>query len=437
MSQDAYPPNPSDSASSPDYDPSAPYTPGNRPASGARRGTPGEVLSQGFQGNQNAGDFLGLDVEFAGSQPGQFGGDDLSLQGAPTTYAPASGYAGPAPIEEPVPVSADDFSQAPAAFEYGGDLGGDEVESVFQDEPTKSRAPLLVGGMIVAALAAGGYLYGPGLYERYLGGQTQVASQSVPRATPKVPARTTTPAEDAEQPLATDPAPEEPAATTTPSSTDASLATKNGSTGNTPRHSTPPTPTEDEPPAETPKEPQEQSPDLLGALLGTPPAPEETPAFPDIEGAEYGWATEDQLEMIWRGATLPLEAVKAPARTMMPRVGNVRVFTTSGDVFEGRLYAVGQNRVWIDAAPGRIGLDGDRVERIELLPASMQPNANGETAAAGKRVRVRVPGGLLFGRVLKVDGEDVTLLLDDGGKVRVKSADVEELGSGRAVVVRR
>jgi hypothetical protein len=124
----------------------------------------------------------------------------------------------------------------------------------------------------------------------------------------------------------------------------------------------------------------------------------------------------------------------------MPRIGNVRVLTTSGDVFEGRLYAVGQNRVWIDTEPGRVGLDGDKVERIEVLPPlpeGTKPNTDAAFAMNSKRVRVRVPGGMLYGRVLKAEGEDVTLVLDEGGRVRVKSSELQDLGPGRAVVVRQ
>src|SRR5215510_1194851 len=80
-----------------DLDTASPFQ-GNRPASGARRATPGEVLSQGFQGAQNAGDFLGLDVEFTGNQdPNQlFGGLDLSQ--APTIPHDAAAY-GQTPLQ--------------------------------------------------------------------------------------------------------------------------------------------------------------------------------------------------------------------------------------------------------------------------------------------------------------------------------------------------
>jgi len=186
----------------------------------------------------------------------------------------------------------------------------------------------------------------------------------------------------------------------------------------------------------------EQSQPEGGASLpsSTGAARKSPTGFPDLAGSEFEWASSDLLELIWRGNQVPLEAVHAPAKTLMPRVGIVRVLTTSGDIFEGRLYAVGQNRVWIDAEPGRIGLDGERVEKIEVLgqvAASLQPNSQEKEPVGKKRVRVRVPGGMLYGTVLKSEGEEVILALDDGGRVRVKSTDVEDLGTGRAVVVRR
>jgi hypothetical protein len=160
--------------------------------------------------------------------------------------------------------------------------------------------------------------------------------------------------------------------------------------------------------------------------------------FPNLAGAEYEWASQDQLELIWRGTEVPLEAMHAPAKTLMPRVGQVRLFTTTGDAFEGRLYGMGQGRVWLDTEPGRVGFDAERVERIEALPPVPPGTTSNENVpvANGKRVRVRVPGGMLYGQILKSKGEDVTLALDDGGRVQVKAASLENLGSGRATIVR-
>jgi hypothetical protein len=93
--------------------------------------------------------------------------------------------------------------------------------------------------------------------------------------------------------------------------------------------------------------------------------------------------------------------------------------------------------VWVDAAPGRIGLDGDLVERIEVLPPDASTSQGGAPIAGGRQVRARVAGGVLYGRILKSSGESVTLALDDGGRVVVSASDLEDLGSGRTTVVRK
>lgn len=431
--------NPPQDQGFPDLDPSS--MSGNRPASGSRRATPGEVLSQGFQGAENAGDFLGLDVEFTASQdPNQgYGAQPLDLVPPPGTYSEEQ-YA-EATAQAPAPLPSGDavqeFAQAPSAFEFGDDLGSDEGDfAVDGGAESSSKKPVLVAALLVAALSASGVLYGPSLYTRYLGGETQVVEDTNAPGWQQKPTRPPSGAANPE-PGATEVAKLDPSAS-------APVVPPESLIPSVPETTTKPQPfVEPEPPAVDPvastDSPESTSlssaPSL--AALGLRPQPV---LFPNLDGSEYQWASEDQLELIWRGSEVPLEALSAPAKTLMPRVGSVRVFTTSGDVFEGRLYAVGQNRVWLDTAPGRVGLDGDKVERIEVLP----PQPDGQLAASGefqvlgaKRVRVRVPGGTLYGSVLKSEGEDVTLALDDGGRVRVKAADVQELGTGRAVVVRR
>jgi len=444
----------------------SPSVGGNRPASGARRATPGEVLSQGFQGAQNAGDFLGLDVEFTGHQEPDAGSLDLM---PPPGADPAFAGSAPEPyVPEPSPVDpGQDYSQSPSAFEYGEDLGSDEGFAVEEPSRAPSRMPRLVGTfVVVAALAGGGVYYGPRLYSQYFGGQaTEVASngsRTAARATrgsagagdassaPTVTERAgseaaTTPAD------ATDGRGPESSAGDTGSDAagvDGSLAQATPTTsGSRSRTSAPAPGSGTEPQVGRGEDPAgDEGAVAVGSAAGREPGPA-NPAntvrkasFPNLDGELYDWASEDQLELIWRGSEVPLDAVSAPAKTLMPRVGNVRVFMNSGDVFQGRLYAVGQNRVWLDSNPGRIGLDGERVQRIELIP----PDPDGtvasldETSLAGTtRVRVRVPGGLLYGRVLKAEGDEVILVPDGGGRVRVKAGDVQELGSGRAIVVGR
>lgn len=423
-------------------DTSSPYA-GNRPASGARRATPGEVLSQGFQGAENAGDFLGLDVEFTGSQ-GQGLEGGLDLVPPPGTYAPSEGEMG-APVPAPLPEgdAAQEFAQAPSAFEFGEDLGSEEVSEeaalgVTEFEgPSSKKAPLLVGALALAGLAGAGYFFGPGLYAKYFGKAAPVVAQPEGGATAKAekPARTAQPKTE----IAALPAEGAPTgeSVTSAGASSAPLATE------TPRVESPvagaregltPSRTQPEPVAETEGSTEEV------VVASTAPARPAPGSFPNLGGAEFQWATSDQTEMIWRGSEVPLEAVRAPMRTMTPKVGDVRVFTTAGENFDGRLYAVGQNRVWLDSGAGRIGLDGAQVERIEVLPPAPAGQAkSGESApiAGGRHVRARVPGGVLYGRILRSSGEDVTIVLDDGGKVQVKAGDLEDLGSGRAVVVSR
>jgi hypothetical protein len=434
--------NPAPDQGFPDFDATAPYS-GNRPASGARRVTPGEVLSQGFHGAENAGDFLGLDTEFTGSQGlgTAFGANPLDLVAPPTTQADYAAPYVPAPVPLPAGDPVQEFAQAPSAFEFGEDLGSEEGETSFPSESGSSRKPLLAAAVLLGGLGMGAMLYGPSLYARFFGAATEVATTPVaPGAKPKAPrAETPTqtePGTDGASSRDPEPAPlvvgpvagpgEDPPFRISEAARPVTNSKQEPDSPRVPRT----TPSVD---VDPPSDPVVVAPPSPGS--GSTARPQ---SFPDLAGVAYQWATEDQLELIWRGSEVPLEAVHAPAKTLMPRVGNVRVFTTSGDVFEGRLYAVGQERVWIDARPGRIGIDGERVERIEVLPPQSSGQAStAEPQVGGKRVRVRVAGGMLYGRVLKTEGEDVTLALDDGGRVRVKAGDVQELGPGRAIVVRR
>jgi len=145
------------------------------------------------------------------------------------------------------------------------------------------------------------------------------------------------------------------------------------------------------------------------------------------------------VDMIWRDTSVPMEAIRHPARIMTPRVGQVRVRLDSGESLEGRLYAVGQNRVWIEGDMGRLGIDGDRVESLEPIHTEVAHNASFDptTIGSGQRVRVQVPGGVLYGRVLSVVDEHVTLVTDGGARVTLDSPDIEPLGPSRAVLVER
>jgi hypothetical protein len=424
---------------------------GNRPASGARHATPGEIFSQNFQGSENAGDFLGLDTEFEMDS-----GASSSIRAGIGEVAPGADLdltTAPGTQEEQPQQPARRFYQANPTS--GEDLGEEELshdlyatedlEAALAESPGEKRRarPLLIAGALgVGLLAVGGVLYGPDFF----GGSEPAPVVNTARErqpTPKPPAGET----GTEAP---DPVPADPVATTgtdpvpldpveAPVDGDADLAAQD------------PDPFASRSGYEEPEGDIDLAPTLDDTLLfpdplGTTPDPGFPLAdggdptfggeFPDLSG--LSWAEQNELDMIWRGADVPMEAISAPAPMMMPRVGAVRVFMISGEIFEGRLYAMGQNRVWIDAEPGRIGLDGERVMRIERVLAEGELVAGtGAPVATGHRVRVSVPGGAMFGRVLLVDGDRVTLITDEGGRVTLTNAVVEPIGSSRAFVVQR
>lgn len=424
--------------------------PGNRPAAGAKHATPGEVLSQEFQASDNAGDFLGLDTEFDMDAPAE----GLDLTPAPRPDLP------PGDTEEYDPdydagydSEFDPDEEGELADEFSADLEGEEVfdealaEAALDEEPEGSRhlGLAIAGAFCVGLLAVLGVVYGPGLLSKGDRG-TDVA-----KGPPEV---ATDPTGSAANPLV-DPAPLDPVVPD-PVFTDPEVAPLD------------PDPiVEDVLPPEDPglsptidiaggdPNPADPAPldlDLTGTGVTTAGDPLTAPSGGElVQGSvapvvpspmpelnfDMAWANGDELDMIWRGTEVPMEAITGPARLMLPRVGYVRVHMESGEVFEGRMYAVGQMRVWIDAEPGRVGLDGERVTQIERLPQELASVSQGGPVPTGERVRVSVPGGTIFGRVLSQTDETVTLVTDGGGKVTVREAVLEPVRSGRAVVVKQ
>ncbi len=131
--------------------------------------------------------------------------------------------------------------------------------------------------------------------------------------------------------------------------------------------------------------------------------------------------------LIWTGSAIPMEQIESAARVQTPAVGIVRATMISGEVFEGRLVAVGESRIWVDVGSGRLGLDGKRLESIDRLA---EPDADVEldVVSPGQRVRVRTPGGVLYGKVRSVVGEEVTLVTDKGGRITLVNPVIEPIG---------
>jgi len=130
---------------------------------------------------------------------------------------------------------------------------------------------------------------------------------------------------------------------------------------------------------------------------------------------------------IWTGEMVPMESISTKGRILTPAVGIVRATMNSGELFEGNLYAVGSNRVWIEMGPGRVGLDGSKVQKIERVVAETLEAEQAE-AALGQRVRVRAAGGVLYGKVKSREGNRVTIITDKGARITLIDPEIEAIG---------
>lgn len=145
------------------------------------------------------------------------------------------------------------------------------------------------------------------------------------------------------------------------------------------------------------------------------------------------------VDLVWRGNAVPTEAIALPNRILTPAVGKVRVEMVTADIFEGRLFAVGDNKVWLDLDLGRIGLDGRGVESIENLQDDLPSRAPGDVVsdiATGRRVRASVPGGVIYGRVRSIREGQVTLITDSGARITLDAPDLEPVSERKSVVLK-
>jgi hypothetical protein len=163
----------------------------------------------------------------------------------------------------------------------------------------------------------------------------------------------------------------------------------------------------------------------------------------DLLGIAGEYIAEDgsrrkRLADHWYEERVPREHINRERRLLTPRVGSVRVVYRGDELFEGRLFAVGEGRIWVDTVLGRIVLEGTRtkrVDRIDLDFERMTGGAPGMQDRAGlPRVRVRVRGGNLIGRQIQREGDRVTLVTDQGNRVTVVSNKIS-MAPNQAILV--
>jgi len=135
---------------------------------------------------------------------------------------------------------------------------------------------------------------------------------------------------------------------------------------------------------------------------------------------------------VWEGASVPLELLDAPSRWLTPSVGRVRAELADATAFEGRLHSIGEGKVWIEGELGRMALLGTQIRTLRQLAPLAQASGQDELPAL-PQVRVRTPGGVFQGRLLRREEGRVTLLTAEGGQVTLDDAEVEAVPPGPAI----
>lgn len=171
----------------------------------------------------------------------------------------------------------------------------------------------------------------------------------------------------------------------------------------------------------------------------TTEAPTETATAPAEPERGLREASPEELAGIWTGTTIPIAALRQPERLLTPGVGRVRVILAKGEVFEGKLYAVGQRKLWLETNLGKMALVDWQIDRIEHIVASdgtlLSGGDSSKDMAGLPNVRVRTAGGVFYGKMLSRDGSSVVLVTESGGRVTLDGAEVELAGRAATHVV--
>ena len=443
---------------------------GNRPAEGARVASASEVLSEDFLGTEGASDFLGLDMEMDDGPAEAFGSPaDAFAAPTPPQLQPQA-FAGTATEVPPVnPMAAPDAGfgdgyEEGAEFvdeagEFGeGEFGDEEFEGEFEEEPVQRKGSglmLVAGAFGLGLVVVAAVVLGPKYMNRGGEGPVELAGGG-PTPGPVAPVQPADPATDpSTDPVAGDPTPADPTPNggepVEPLSIEDFVTSQGGPTTDPGTD-----PTVD--PAADPSADPALDP-ATDPLAGdpTPFDPTQVPGVDNVPVGDFqnGMTLEELIAMsadpdgflgtnpglvdlVWRGEEVPLEAMGVPSRILTPKVGRVRVLMASTDVFEGRLYAMGNNRIELDLSLGRIALDGAVVDRIDRLPDGDQSSQVVEASdlPPGRRVRAIVPGGVIYGRVRSIKGEEVTLVTDSGSRITLQAPQLEPVNERKSVVLK-
>jgi cytoskeletal protein RodZ len=453
---------------------------GNRPADGAPVMRPDEMTSDDWEAGDDAQDFLGLQGQ-GGTDPQPTTSEELQQESGLET---ASALADAPELEDGAfenwleDESEDSASWLMELDEQSSDdaFDPDRLESEFGIQPSAtaaSRGGWILRVTLVAAGLGAGFVGARWYGNQQLrsGGDTPVAQvqtqtntntggNTKPTGNAQTTSGTTTP--ETTTPVTTTP---EAAATGTQATSTGTNTGTNTNTGDATTETTPQpvvdttnttggSGTELTPDPFFPTHPGGQGevttgptqPDTGEVATTTPKIDngktftmpvEDMVVVPRVE-SPIKFANEEDLAAVWLQREIPLDQITNEERMLTPQVGRVRLVIHGGEIFEGRLYAVGENKVWLDTGLGKMALLGWQVDRIEHLSEQVGATLGGkgsEDLAGLKRVRVRTPGGVFYGKLLDQNEGTVTLITEDGGRLRLANARVEPAGKSRTRIV--
>jgi hypothetical protein len=160
---------------------------------------------------------------------------------------------------------------------------------------------------------------------------------------------------------------------------------------------------------------------------------------PAMDSTNLRQADAKDLSGVWSETSVPLQAMGSKTKVLTPNVGRVRVILTSKDIFEGKLYAVGQGSVWLESEYGRISVDGKRIASVANIDTKEGTPALGSTGSQNlsglERVRIKTPGGTFYGKVIARDEAQTTVMTEEGSRLTLSNADVEILTDAPKVTI--
>lgn len=157
--------------------------------------------------------------------------------------------------------------------------------------------------------------------------------------------------------------------------------------------------------------------------------------MPELSPSTLRYAESSDM---WMRTSIPLDRIEEEERVRTPRVGLVRAVSVDGEVFLGKLHAVGEGRLWLDTNLGRMSIDRHLLEDVARIEGQGTGELNGQPRTAGlDRVRVRAAGGYFVGYQLSRQGDRVVLLTDEGNKLTLDSDQIEPDGPRKVSILRR